>query len=210
MTAKTWILVLLYDGFWPAVTLPNSRWRWSNTVTDKPPLNRKRVSRASQALSPICKVNTLLWTTVACYTVKLSAAFIRRFLWCSITWLVAQWECNNIFLTFWLENQRLRPGDAVFCVIDRPSLASLKWFFCVWFYGVRWLVTWWRDRTTITRPGSCSRLCFVHPHDWGRKSRSSLIWPVLSTNIIRDNNKSVVLWPTPSTSSSLSSPSSSF
>lgn len=60
---------------------------------------------------------------------------------------------------------------------------SLRWngFSVYGFDGVRWLVIWWCVRTTITRPGSCSRLCFVHPHYGRRKSRSSLIWPVLPT-----------------------------
>lgn len=112
----------------------------------------------------------------------------------------------------WLENQRLRPGDAVLCVIDRPSLASLKWFFCVWFLW-RVLVGY-----MVARPHNDNATGILQPFMFRTSSRlktqiTAVTDMACSTNIIRNINKPVVQWPTtPSTSlsSSLSSPSSSF
>lgn len=123
-----------------------------------PPLNRKRVSIASQALSPICKVNTLLLLKFNCYTANDQHSTTVRYY--SALYTDLYFSGNAVSFYDVVTKQRLRPGAVVFCVIDRPSLVSLIFFFllCAVFMLCNGLFMRWHVCTTITQPGSCRRL----------------------------------------------------
>lgn len=93
----------------------------------------------------------------------------------------------------WSEKQRLRPGDAVFCVIDRPSLVSL-----IFFLYVRFL---WRALAccVVTRPHNDKASTFPQFMFYISSRLKAQITVVIdmacSTNIIRIINTLVVPWP---------------
>lgn len=104
-----------------------------------PSLNRKRVSTASQALSPICKVNTLLLLTFNCYTVNDQHLTTVRYYSAPYTDLY----CSGNAVTFYdvVTKQRLRPGACLFSAWLTGRHSFLWFFFTLCgFYGVQWFV----------------------------------------------------------------------
>lgn len=111
--------------------------------------------------------------------VKPSACDSRQPPKCSLTSVVAQSQRGGLFVMMWWEEQRLRPGAALFCMIDRPSLVwlmliSFFFFFfsvCI-FYGVcDTCAGRWRDQVcadvvnVITAGGAnhCRHWCSLWP-----------------------------------------------